>query len=89
MAATKRNISFRISRILADRFHEAAKNYFGKMGICFSAAVLMWLEADPQTQGQYIKRIFDADVNDEIQAAIDAAKAEQLRRIRAKDKDKA
>lgn len=81
----KRTISFRIHPQLDERFREATAQYYGKVGICFSAAILMFLEADPKTQGDYLKRVFDAEVNDEVEATIDAARGEQARRIKARE----
>jgi acyl-CoA reductase-like NAD-dependent aldehyde dehydrogenase len=47
----------------------------------------MFLEADPKTQGEYIKRIYDAEINDEVEDAIAAAKAEQLKKIRSREEN--
>ena len=85
MSRAKQAVNFSVQRALADRFRDASKNYFGKLGLCFSAAMLMFLEADPQTQGKYIKKIFDAEVGDEMEATIEAAKEEQLKKIKSRD----
>jgi hypothetical protein len=85
MAKSKQGVNFSVHRDLADRFREATREYYGKLGLCFSAAMLMFLEADPQTQGQYIKKVFDAEVDDEIESAIQAAKEEQLKKIKARE----
>lgn len=85
MAKNKQSVNFSVQRVLADRFREATKQYYGKLGLCFSAAMLMFLEADPQTQGKYIKRIFEAEVEDEVGATIQAAKEEQMRRIKTRE----
>jgi hypothetical protein len=85
MARNKQGVNFSVQRDLAERFREVAKEYYGKLGLCFSAAMLMFLEADPQTQGEYIKKMFDAEVNDEVEGAIAAAKAGQLKKIKARE----
>lgn len=85
MAKSKQGVNFSVHRDLADRFREATREYYGKLGLCFSAAMLMFLEADPQTQGQYIKKVFDAEVDDEIESAVQAAKEEQLKKIKARE----
>ena len=88
MARDKQPINFSVHRTLAERFRDGAKNYFGKLGLCFSAAMLMFLEADPQTQASYIKKVFDAEVEDEMEATVQAAKEEQLRKIKSREDSK-
>lgn len=85
MAKSKQGVNFAVQRELADRFREATREYYGKLGLCFSAALLMFLEADPKTQGEFIKRVFDAEVDDEILAVIEQAKAEQLKKIKSRE----
>lgn len=81
----KRTVSFRLHPILADRFQQLTSAFLGKVGTCFAAAILMFLEADPKTQGQYLKKIYDAEINDEVDDAIAAAKAEQLKKIKSRE----
>lgn len=47
--------------------------------------MLMWLEADPEVQAKYLKRIFGAEVDEELLELIEQAKAEQLKRIKARE----
>lgn len=81
----KRPISFRVHPALASRFQEAVGPYYGKLGACFSAALLMFLEADPKTQGDFMKRVYDAEINDEVEEAINIAKAGQLKKIKVRE----
>jgi hypothetical protein len=81
----KRTVSFRLHSLLAERFQQLTAAYFGKVGACFAAAILMFLEADPKTQGEYLKRIYEAEINDEVEDAIAAAKAEQLKKIKSRE----
>jgi hypothetical protein len=81
----KQTISFSIHPELADRFREATKEYYGKLGLCFSAGMLMWLEADPDVQAQYLKRVFEAEVNAEMLSVIEQAKAEQLKKVKTRE----
>lgn len=83
--AQKRPVSFRIHPVLADRFQDAVGPYYGKLGACFSAAILMFLEADPAVQGDYLKRIYDAEIDSEVEDMVVAAKAEQLKKIKARE----
>ena len=85
MARRKQTISFSIHPALADRFRDATKEYYGKLGLCFSAGMLMWLEADPEVQADHLKRVFDAEIADEMLAVIEQAKAEQLKKIKARE----
>lgn len=81
----KHPITFRTHPLLAERFLEAAKPFYGKLGVCFGAALLMFLESDPEVQGAFAKKVFALDVDDDVRDAIDAAKAEQLRRIKDRE----
>lgn len=81
----KRPISFRVHPTLAERFQQAVGPYYGKLGACFSASLLMFLEADPKTQAEYLKRVYDAEIGDEMEEAIAVAKAGQLKKIKARE----
>ena len=81
----KRPISFRVHPALAERFQEAVGPYYGKLGACFSAALLMFLEADPKEQGEFLKRVYDAEINDEVEDAVAAAKATQFKKIKSRE----
>lgn len=84
----KQNINVFVDRKLAEQFRKAAEAYLGRLGMCFSAAMLMFLEADPKTQGEYLTRIFKAEIDDQVQQLLDAATAEQRRRITAREDKK-
>src|SRR2546421_12695352 len=81
----KGTVSFRLHSELADRFNQATAAYLGKVGACFAASILMFLEADPKVQGEFLKRIYDAEINDEVEDAISAAKSAQLKKIKARE----
>ena len=85
MARSKQGVNFSVQKDLADRFREATRDYYGKLGLCFSASLLMFLEADPKVQSEFIKRVFDAEVSDEMLAVIEQAKAEQLKKINSRE----
>jgi hypothetical protein len=85
MARRKQTISFSIDPTLADRFRDATKEYYGKLGLCFSAGMLMFLESDPPTQAKYIKAIFDAELAKEVGLLLDTARAEQLKKIKSRE----
>ena len=83
--AQKQTVSFRINPQLLQQFQKAAEAYDGKLGACFAAACLQWMESDPQIQGEYLKRLYEAELRGEVEVAIAAAKAEQGKRIKARE----
>ena len=82
---SKQNVNFFVHGAIAKRFREAARTHPGRLGTCFSAAMIMFLEADPRTQGEYIKRVIDAEVDDEVEQTLEAVRAEQSKRVRSRD----
>ena len=80
----KSTLSFRVSPQLVTRFREATREYYGKAGVCFSAALLMFMEADPKSQGEFMKRILDAELNEEVEATVAMALERQAKRIRSR-----
>jgi hypothetical protein len=85
--ARKQAINFSVHPKLAAQFREMTTAYFGKLGLCFSAALLQFLETDPRQQADYIKRVFEAELNDEVDELVHAARAEQARRVKSRDKE--
>jgi hypothetical protein len=84
--ARKQMVTFRADPAMVRQFREAAKPYYGRLAVCFSAALLMFMEADPREQGQFVKRIYDADVNDEISSILEGIRAEQTKRVKLRDR---
>ena len=83
--AQKQTVSFRIHPHLLEQFQKAAEVFQGKLGACFSAACLQWMETDPQVQGDYLKRLYEAEIRDEVDEAVERAKAEQLKKLKARE----
>ena len=83
--ARKETINVYTHPLLAKRFREVAKVYDGRLGMCLSAAMLMFLESYPQVQGQYLTRVFEAQVKDEVDEMLALARAEQGRRVAARE----
>ena len=71
---------------LAKRFREVVKTYNNRIGTCLSAAIVLFLTADPETQGQAINEVLQAEVRDEVEAMIERIKEEQFARHKSKDK---
>lgn len=82
----KQTLSFRVSPVLAVKFREATAAYYGKTGLAFSAALLMFLEAEPEVQAAFMKRVFDAEVNQEVEAIVEAALSEQRKQLKKRHK---
>jgi hypothetical protein len=80
-SARKLNINVFVDRALGEAFRHAADHYNGRLGMCFSAAMLMWLETDPDVQAKYLARVFDAELKTGVAAAVMEAKGRQLKRI--------
>lgn len=60
----KKTINLAISTDLAERFNSICRQFgHGKQkGMVLGAAILMFLEADPHSQGEYVKRLAVADI---------------------------
>jgi hypothetical protein len=76
--ARKKLVSFRLHEDLLDGFLRAAKPFYGKLGLCYSAAILMFLEADPESRGRYVSRVFAAETADEVRETLATMHAEAL-----------
>ncbi len=80
------NLNLNISARVARQFREAAKHYDGRIGLCASAALLMWLEADPKTQGAYLSEVFQLDLTDQVDDSLQAVKDEQARKVAERER---
>ena len=86
-AGDKINVNFAVDPRLAERFREAAKPYLGRLSSCFSAAMAMWLAADPEEQGRWLKRVYEAEVDDQVLQMLEELRAEQMHKVRRHDKE--
>ena len=73
----KVNVNFAVSPDLVARFRKANEGYVGRLSGCFSAALAMWLAADPQTQGRWLKRVTAAEIDDEVDELLGQLQLEQ------------
>lgn len=71
---------------IATEFRAATKQYSGKMGYCLTAAVLMFLEADPRKQSEFIKRAFEAQLKDDVDALLNEIRETQRQQVNHGDK---
>jgi hypothetical protein len=67
---------------ISKRFREAAGKFDGRIGLCHTAAMLMFLEADPEVQGDFINRAFNAQLKDQVQALLDEIREQQASKVR-------
>ena len=47
----KVNLNFAVTPAVAAEFRDTTKNHFGKLSLCFEAAMAMFLAADPRGAG--------------------------------------
>src|SRR5689334_6254980 len=63
--AEKEKLNVMTDAWIAKQFREAAKNYDNRLGMCLSAAMLMFIRANPRAQGDYIRQVFDEQIREE------------------------
>jgi hypothetical protein len=83
---SRKTINLAVPADLAEQFDAICGVYgHGKQkGLVLAAAMLMFLEAHPEAQGEAIERVFQADVAQGVKQMLDRARAEQQQRIAAK-----
>lgn len=79
------NMNVYVNRHVAKSFRESAKNFDDRIGMCASAAFLMWLRADPVEQGEFLNRVFQLDLKDQVEDALKIVKEEQARRVQERE----
>ena len=67
------------------RFRETADAYEGQLGRCLAAAMLAFIEMDPKEQAQLLTRCFQAEIHGSMEALVEQAKAEQVKRIKGRE----
>lgn len=88
--AQKETINVNTHPAIAKQFRELAKNYDGRIGMCLSAAMVMFMQADPEAQGDFLKRVFEAQIRDEVESLLQKIRDEQIKNLKLserKDKD--
>jgi len=84
----KKTINLAVPEPLLQEFNEVCAHYghAKQKGLVLSAAILAFLESDPAEQGKALERIMIADVRSGVDMLVQRARAEQARRIDARDK---
>ena len=82
----KKTINLAVPQPLLEEFNEVCAHYghAKQKGLVLSAAMLMFLEADPAEQGKALERIMIADVRSGVESLIERARTEQARRIESR-----
>ncbi|MEX0885017.1 MAG: hypothetical protein WD009_01140 [Phycisphaeraceae bacterium] len=89
--ARKKTINLAIPEALLAEFNEVCRHYghAKQKGMVLSAAMLMFLEADPARQGEVLERILIADVRSGVESMVERARVEQARAIAQRDAESA
>ena len=83
----KRTINLTIPQPLLEEFNGVCAQYgHGKQkGLVLSAAILMFIRADPRAQGQCIEELIKAEVAEGVQRMLERVRREQAMRVAAAD----
>lgn len=46
----------------------------------------MWLAADPEEQGRWLKRVYEAEVDDQVLQMLEELRGEQLKKVKQPDR---
>lgn len=81
--ATKKTLNLAIPTDLLEQFNEVCKHYghAKQKGMVLSAAILMFLRANPETQGQHLQEIATAQIDIGVKKMIEQTKTGQGLRI--------
>ena len=81
--ARKKTINLAIPEALLTEFNEVCRHYghAKQKGMVLSAAMLMFLEADPAKQGDVLERILIADVRSGVESMVERAREQQAKAI--------
>ena len=71
---------------IAARFRELAVNYDNRLGMCLTAAMLMFLESDPRDQGDFLRRVFDAQIRNEVEDLLEQIRSGQIAKVKERDR---
>jgi hypothetical protein len=55
--------------------------------MCLSAAMLMFIKANPRTQGDYIRQVFDEQIREEVDVLLQSIKLGRESQAKARDRE--
>lgn len=87
LTVKKVKINVAVDPRIAAELRAAAEVYDGRLGMCVTAGMLMFLQADPQVQGEFLRLVFDAEIRDEVEAMLERIKSEQAAKAKARLRD--
>lgn len=75
----KKALNLAIPREMLEQFNELCQVYgHGKQkGMVLSAAILMFLRAHPETQGEFLEQVIKADVSSNVEQMLERIRREQ------------
>lgn len=76
----KKKVGIFIHDAVADALDEASGRFAHRKGLCISAAILMFLESEPEVQRRYVERVAIAELDNSVQGLLLEIRAEQARR---------
>ena len=83
--AAKAKFNVAVDANIEARFRQIAEAYSGQLGRCLAAAMLQFIETDPTVQSELLTRCFQAEIKESMQELVEAAKAEQVKRIKSRE----
>ena len=85
--AEKEKLNVMTDAWIAKQFREAAKSYDNRLGMCLSAAMLMFIKANPRAQGDFIRQVFDEQIREEVNSLLLVIKAGRDSQGKPRDRD--
>lgn len=84
----KRNVNLNcyVNAKLAKEFRDIVQRYDNRIGFCLSAAIMMFLEADPAVQAEFLTRVFKLDLDPQVDDVLKALKEQQLGHVHERER---
>ena len=82
------NLNLFVNRAVAERFREAVKAFDNRLGLCATAAMLMFLEADPRMQAKFIAQVQQSELTNQVETLLAEIRNAQLEAIKETDREK-
>jgi hypothetical protein len=83
--AEKVKFNVSVDSNIEGRFRQIAKGFDGQLGRCLAAAMLQFIETDPKVQAELLTRCFQAEIHESMVELVEAAKVEQVKRIKSRE----
>lgn len=83
--ADRHNINVSTNPQIAAAFREMASHYSNRLGLCLTASMVMFMEADPRVQAEYLTKVLQAELKDEMDVLLKEVRGAQFRKVQAAD----